>query len=87
MLDPNIRPAFIPDRGKHLAHIQRVIAMADILKLSDEDTRLVRRHRCAEEQRSAQWLELSPKLVVMARGSRAPPAIPKPQVPISTKLP
>ncbi len=69
MLDPNIRPAFIPDRPKHLARIQRMIAMADILKLSDEDL-------CwfgatgAPEDAIAQWLELGPKLVVMTRGSQ-----------------
>src|SRR5690606_23006448 len=34
MLDPNIRPAFIGERDAHLARMQRMIGMADIVKLS-----------------------------------------------------
>ena len=69
MLDPNIRPAFIPDREKHLARIQRMIAMADILKLSDEDLDWFGATG-APEDTIARWLELGPKLVVMTRGSK-----------------
>ena len=69
MLDPNIRPAFIPDREKHLARIQRMIAMADILKLSDEDLGWFGATG-APEDAIAHWLELGPKLVVMTRGSK-----------------
>ena len=69
MLDPNIRPAFIPDRGKHLARIQRMIAMADILKLSDEDLGWFGATSSPEDA-IAQWLELGPKLVVMTGGSK-----------------
>jgi fructokinase len=69
MLDPNIRPAFIPDKKKHLARIRRMIAMADVLKLSDEDLEWFAESGATEDI-IARWLDLGPKLIVMTQGSK-----------------
>lgn len=69
MLDPNIRPDFIPDREKHLGRIRRMMAMADIVKLSDEDLNWFGEAGTAEDV-IAGWLERGPKLIVITRGSK-----------------
>ena len=37
LLDPNIRTGFIQDAVAHKERIKRMIAMTDIVKVSDED--------------------------------------------------
>ncbi len=53
MLDPNIRPSFIVDAESYRARIGRMIALADIVKLSDEDLH---------------WLEGAGEIGALARG-------------------
>lgn len=69
MLDPNIRPAFIPDRASHAARIERMMEMADIVKLSDEDLAWFG-ETSAPEELIASWLRRGPKLIVLTRGSK-----------------
>ena len=37
MIDPNIRPSFITDRDAYVTRIKSMMAMSDVVKLSDED--------------------------------------------------
>ena len=65
MLDPNVRPTFVTDRAAYTARIDRMVAAADIVKMSDED---------------AEWLygkadplallAKGPKVVLMTEGAK-----------------
>jgi len=69
MLDPNIRPGFIADNEKHRARILRMVAMADIVKLSDEDLAWFG-HEGDMDAFVRGWLRLGPKLIVVTRGAQ-----------------
>ncbi|MBZ9990496.1 carbohydrate kinase [Mesorhizobium sp. BH1-1-5] len=68
MLDPNIRPNFIPDKAKHLRRIREMMAMADIVKLSDEDLKWFD-EAGSHENVVRNWLDRGPKLIVVTHGS------------------
>ncbi len=67
MFDPNIRKNFITDKPSHLARMRRMLAMADIVKLSDEDLDWFEEAGPVEAI-AARWLALGPKLMVVTRG-------------------
>jgi len=69
MLDPNIRPAFIGEREAHLVRMRRMIGMADIVKLSDDD--LAWFGEAGElDAIACRWLKAGPSLLVVTRGER-----------------
>jgi fructokinase len=68
MLDPNIRPNFIPDKARHLRRIRAMMAMADIVKLSDEDLNWFG-EAGSHEDVIRNWLDRGPKLIVVTHGS------------------
>ena len=66
-LDPNIRANVIKDRRGYLERINRLIAMCDILKISDEDvTWITGKTDLAVAARK--WLNAGAKVVVITRG-------------------
>jgi fructokinase len=66
-LDPNIRPGFIKDRRAYLARLARLIAMADILKISDEDIAWLTGSK--DIARAARkWLKAGAKIVAVTKG-------------------
>jgi len=67
-LDPNIRTGFITDRKTHLARMKRMIALADVVKLSDEDLEWFG-EKGTHDEIAAEWLKLGPKLIVITKGA------------------
>ncbi len=67
MLDPNIRTGFIKDADAHRARMDRMIAMVDIVKLSDEDLGWFGLPKDPAEA-ARHWLDRGVKLVIVTRG-------------------
>lgn len=67
VLDPNIRPDFIKDRDGHVERMRRMIAMADIIKISAEDLAWFEDFRPAAVI-AEDWLTRGAKLVVFTDG-------------------
>lgn len=66
--DPNIRPGFIKDRESHLGRMNRMAAMSDIIKFSDEDIAWFGMQGDHDEL-AAEWLKRGPKLVIITKGA------------------
>jgi len=66
-LDPNIRPTLIKDKAKHLKRLGRLIALADILKISDEDVKWMTGSTNLEKAAHG-WLKKGAKIVAITKG-------------------
>lgn len=74
MLDPNIRPGFIRDESSYRARLTRMIARADIVKLSDEDLHWLM--GAGEIDTVAQALrDQGPSIVVITEGAKGARAL------------
>ncbi len=69
MIDPNIRPDFIRDEDRYRARIERMIAAADIVKLSDEDLHWLE-GAGDTDQLAAKLLAKGPKIFCMTEGAK-----------------
>ncbi|SFA87181.1 fructokinase [Poseidonocella pacifica] len=68
MIDPNIRPTFIRDEPAYRARIGRMIAVSDIVKLSDEDLHWLEGAGDISDLANG-LLARGPELVLITRGS------------------
>ncbi|NPD05065.1 carbohydrate kinase [Nocardioides sp. zg-1308] len=67
-LDPNARPAITPDRAGPVARVEELVALADVVKVSDEDLHWL--HPDHDPVATAtRWVGAGPGLVVVTRGS------------------
>jgi fructokinase len=67
MIDPNIRTSFITDEAAYRARLGRMLALADIVKVSDEDLEWLLGPGHVSD-RAGEMLALGPKLVFITEG-------------------
>lgn len=67
-LDPNIRPTLIKNRDGYLARLDHLVAMADIVKVSDDDLAWLSPGATFETFAGA-WLDRGARLVILTRGA------------------
>jgi fructokinase len=66
--DPNIRPALQGERPAAVERVERLVALADVVKASDEDVAWLYPDATPGEALE-RWLALGPALVVVTRGA------------------
>ncbi len=70
MLDPNIRPNFIRDINRYRQRLGRMIARADIVKVSDEDLNWIEPAPLSITEKVQALLDAGPAIVILTRGSQ-----------------
>lgn len=65
--DPNVRPALLGDPARARPDIESLVALSDVVKVSDEDLRWLYPDRLDADVAKA-WLAAGPALVVVTRG-------------------
>ena len=65
--DPNIRPELLGDAVRVRPDIERLVALSDVVKASDDDVRWLYPDR-RDEDVAQSWLASGPALVVVTRG-------------------
>lgn len=65
--DPNVRPALVTDAAETTARIERLVALSDVVKASDEDLRWLAPHSTPEEV-AHRWAQQGPAVVAVTMG-------------------
>jgi fructokinase len=67
--DPNVRPALLGTPEEARPDIERLVAISDVVKVSDEDLQWLYPDR-PDEDVARDWLGLGPALVIITRGGK-----------------
>ena len=68
MLDPNIRPGFIRDIARYRARLDRMMALSDIVKVSDEDLNWINPEPLSLREKVEGLMNNGTSLVILTRG-------------------
>ncbi|HEU0214005.1 MAG TPA: carbohydrate kinase [Jiangellaceae bacterium] len=68
VLDPNLRPALLGERAAARRRLEAQVALADVVKVSDEDLGWVAPEHSPADT-AARWLDLGPAMVVVTQGA------------------
>ncbi|MFG6518847.1 carbohydrate kinase [Sulfitobacter sp. 1A13496] len=68
MIDPNIRPGFIQDIERYRQRLDRMLALSDIVKVSDEDLNWINPAPLSLRDKVAELLKKGPSVVILTRG-------------------
>jgi len=68
MMDPNIRPSFIADIDAYRIRLDRMMALADIVKVSDEDLNWMVPSPLSLKEKVDTVLKNGPSVVILTRG-------------------
>jgi len=73
-LDPNIRPTLVHNRDGYMARLDRLVAMVDIARLSEDDLAWIAPD-ASFETLGRRWLDLGARMVILTRGAEGATAI------------
>jgi fructokinase len=72
--DPNVRPALLGDATRHVGRVEELVALSDVVKVSDEDLRWLYPAEAALEV-AERWQRTGPAIVVVTRGGDGADAV------------
>lgn len=72
--DPNARPTLMGEPEEALAQVTRFVAVADVIKVSDEDIAWLTGGRDLDEV-IREWLSMGPALIIVTRGKQGALAV------------
>ncbi len=87
MLDPNIRPDFAGDVAAYRTRLMRMLALADIVKVSTEDLNWMYPEAADTEAGIARLMRAGPCLVLLTRGGDGATGYPRHGQPVSVAAP